>query len=363
MTKHIRIHSPGVGRITLPSLPPKPTTRPVPGVCAQRAVVFVAASIASPFSLSVLPDFTRKQCAEEGSKSGSALHMEYFVLVVLAPLTVVCLCCVIMFYYHRRSGGRFASHSSSLPTSSYSITSDPHVPASQSPLISSHRFSAQHQQERLRKQREMVCPQRSESTEKFPTSVCLLDEDEPQHMRENVRIHREVMSENGIRAPPNRTVYDSEQQDLMRVCSNHKPDSQRHSVRRSPSTASSKRGGGIGGGGGSKQGATTLQRGSSGGEVIDSETRSPLNLVDSDMEGPPPYASLVQTNNNSINVCDDSTVSTSSSTDGLLQVQQDQQQAPFSPCQPNSNGRYHANTRGASRGSGVRLKYDSADCV
>lgn len=60
--------------------------------------------------------------AREDSTSSGAWHMEYFVLVVLAPLTVVCLCCVIMFYYRRSS--RLASHSSSLPTSSYSITSD-----------------------------------------------------------------------------------------------------------------------------------------------------------------------------------------------------------------------------------------------
>ncbi|XP_054748328.2 uncharacterized protein LOC135159720 [Lytechinus pictus] len=296
--------------------------------------------------------------------------MEYFVLVFLAPLTVVCLCCVIMFYYRRSS--RLASHSSSLPTSSYSITSDnPPVPVNQSPLIPSHRFSAQHQQERLRKQREMVCSH-SESTEKFPTSVCLPDEDEPQHMRDNVRIHREVMTENGIRAPPNRTVYDSERQDLMIQCRSKTENLQRHPVRRSPSNASngsqSKRGGigsRAGVGGGYKHGATavttttaTLQGG--GLEAIDSETRSPLNLVDSDSEGPPPYASLVQTKNNIINVCDDSRVSTSNSTDGLLQCQQ----PPCTPpCQPNTNGRFNASARGANRGSGVRLKHEGADCV
>lgn len=236
----------------------------------------------------------------------------------------------------------------------------------QSPLISSHRFSAQHQQERLRKQREMVCSH-SESTEKFPTSVCLPDEDEPPHMRDNIRIHREVMSENGIRAPPNRTVYDSERQDLMIQCRSKTENVQRHPVRRSASNVSqSKRGGGGGGsrggvGGGIKNGATTVTTTLQDLEAIDSETRSPLNLVDSDAEGPPPYASLVQKNNNIINVCEDSTVSTCNSTDGLLQSQQQQPCTPS--CQPNTNGRFHASARGANRGSGVRLKHEGADCV
>ena len=224
----------------------------------------------------------------------------------------------------------------------------------------------------LRKQREMVCP-RSESTEKFPTSVCLLDEDEPSHMRENVRIHREVMSENGIRAPPNRTVYDSERQDLLQSQLRNKTENlQRHPVRRSPSSSSSKRGSVIrggggggsagGGGGGGKQGASNRTALPAGGlEAIDSETRSPLNLVDSDSEGPPPYASLAQMNNNIINVCD-STVSTGNRTDGLLQSQQQEQQTPCSPpYQPNSNGRFHGSTRGVGRGSSVRLK--GTDCV
>ena len=116
-------------------------------------------------------------------------------------------------------------------------------------------------------------------------------------MRSNVVLNRDLTRENGIRPPPNRTVFDSERYENMlieRNSSRQQQQQHQHSPRASPQISVPR---------------NPLLRTDSArsGGLIDSVTASPLQFGDSDSEAPPPYNICVtNTSNNtsSGNVCD-----------------------------------------------------------
>lgn len=230
--------------------------------------------------------------SQDSSNNGS-LHL--FFLAVLAPITLVCLlCCVIMYIRQRNDLLMPPLHHRSQQLS-MSTPSDTTPPTSELPLMQGRHFSSEQHQEMLRQQRETVC-RRSESTEDYPSTVVHYDEEAHPFMR-SLRLFSDDACRPGIRAPPNRTVFDSIESNLSmkQKQAPSKMDTKKSAVHRTDSSRA-----------GSPKGKPGLQ-------VLDSETKTPLKLLDPDSEGPPPYLTIVKKQQQQqqprpssevINVCD-----------------------------------------------------------
>ncbi|XP_038078905.1 uncharacterized protein LOC119746166 [Patiria miniata] len=213
----------------------------------------------------------------KSQENNSSLHL--FFLAILAPITLVCLLCCLIMYIRQRNDLPMPPFHHRSQRLSMSTPSDTTPPTSELPLIPGRPFSSEEQQEMLRQQRETVC-RRSESTEDYPSTVVHYDEEAHPFMR-SLRLFNEDVCRSGIRAPPNRTVFDSIESSLsMKQQQQQAPpkkDSKKGTVHRTDSLNRA----------GSPKGKPGLQ-------VLDSETKTPLKLLDPDSEGPPPYLAVVK---------------------------------------------------------------------
>ncbi|XP_071785658.1 uncharacterized protein [Asterias amurensis] len=220
--------------------------------------------------------------------NNSSIHL--FFLAILAPITLICLLCCVMYIRQRSDHLLMPPLHHRSQRLSMSTPSDTTPPMSQLPLMQGRQFSSERQQEMLRQQRETVC-RRSESTEEYPSTVVHYDEE-----AQPFRLFTEDACRSGIRAPPNRTVFDSiDSNPNMKKAP--KMDTKQSAVHR---TDSSTQAGSL--------------KGKSGLQVLDSETKTPLKLLDPDSEGPPPYTAVIKKQHQQqrrpssevINVCDTS---------------------------------------------------------
>ncbi|XP_022096142.1 uncharacterized protein LOC110982191 isoform X2 [Acanthaster planci] len=211
----------------------------------------------------------------KSQETNSSLHL--FFLAILAPITLVCLLCCLIMYIRQRNDLLMPPLHHRSQRLSMSTPSDTTPPTSELPLMQGRPFSSEQQQEMLRQQRETVC-RRSESTEDYPSTVVHYDEEAHPFMR-SLRLFNEDVCRSGIRAPPNRTVFDSIESSL----SMKQPQAPLKKVLKKGTvhrTDTTNRAGSL--------------RGKPGLQVLDSETKTPLKLLDPDSEGPPPYLAVVK---------------------------------------------------------------------
>lgn len=223
----------------------------------------------------------------------SLLHLEIVVLGIVTPVAIFCMCAIIIYHCRKKSSCFAETSEMSGHTPRTPSQSDLATQASNSPLLpGTSNFSALQNQELLQEQRKVYF-RRSPSTEKFPHSIPLRDEEEPPHIR-GQRLNPEIGSDHnlareGVRGPPNRTVYDSEMYNL---------DYQKQKTKTEPVRTQC-----------SSQPRGPFFSRSSPELIYDSITHSPID-IDCD-EAPPPYSSIVSSqrapvNNNLLNVCDNS---------------------------------------------------------
>ncbi|XP_077982212.1 uncharacterized protein LOC144437197 [Glandiceps talaboti] len=198
---------------------------------------------------------------------GTVDRMELFILIILAPITIACVCCTIIHYRKVILRAQSSEPRQHQPVPRSESSDSTQVIRDVRFMANSPQYpSRQRNQEILDQQRQDIMTRTSE-TEDFPATITLLDEEDPPH-HSDVSLHlhndNEIYRE-GIRAPPNRIAYESEIQNILSYQEQqqkyqHYTSSRAHSLERQQL-------------------------------IIDSETRAPVSIVDSDMEEPPPYSS------------------------------------------------------------------------
>ncbi|XP_006822834.1 uncharacterized protein LOC102806969 [Saccoglossus kowalevskii] len=219
----------------------------------------------------------------ESSNNGTFEHVELFFL--LAPLMIVCVCCVCTITQYRK--GRWRTQQMEhqpVPRSESSDITQVREVQPHSPQFPSH----QRHDNLLAQQRQDIMNRTSE-TEEYPATITLLDEEEqPHHSSVNLHLHTldyDEVCRGGIRAPPNRIAFETElQHSLIHQEQVQKfqfystyPTSRAHSWDR-----------------------RRLQTQRRSSPIIDSITRAPVSIVDSDLEEPPPYSCATQLTNNNL---------------------------------------------------------------
>ncbi|XP_070574378.1 low-density lipoprotein receptor class A domain-containing protein 4-like [Ptychodera flava] len=243
--------------------------------CSQTAFQAASEMFSSTPQSTLQPSDIPDSSTAGAHSNGPVERMGLFILIILAPITIACVCCIVI---HRRKvvwRTRHPEHNQHQQV--------PRSDSSDSTQVRDVRYMAtcpeypshQRQQEVLAQQRQDIMSRTSE-TEDFPATITLLDEEDPPH-HSNISLHLhnddEIYRE-GIRAPPNRIAYESEINNIL----THQEQQQKYQRFTSSRAHSLER-----------------QR-----LIIDSKTRAPVSIVDSDLEEPPPYSSTggPQMNNN-----------------------------------------------------------------